>query len=158
MLQVIFEKVHPAAIMPTKATPGAACWDVYSVEDATVQFGKVTIVDLGFKVQIPPGYEIVIRPRSGLAFKNGITIVNAPGTIDSDYRGLMKVVLTKVHNETIKVISPMGASIMVTDYFSIKKGDRIAQIALKKLEEYEFIDGVVDDTQRGEGGFGSTGR
>jgi len=148
MLQVIFEKAHKDAKMPTKATSGSACWDVYSVEDAYLEVGKVTIVDLGFRVKIPVGYEIVVRPRSGLAFKHGITIANSPGTVDSDYRGEMKVALVvfdKFYNN--------GCC------FKVSKGDRIAQMALKKLEEYEFVEGIVDnDTDRGVGGFGSTGK
>jgi len=167
MLQVIFEKVHPAAIIPTKATPGAACWDVYSVEDATVEFGKVTIVDCGFKVKIPQGYEIVVRPRSGLAFKHGITIVNSPGTLDEDYRGPVKIAFTSVNQKC--VLQPMfsegdkiqdcGHYLGMAGGFKISKGDRVAQIALKKVESYEFVEGIVEtDTERAENGLGSTGK
>lgn len=143
--KVIFEKTHPDAKLPTKATEGSACYDVYSVEDAVVEFGKITIVNLGFKVKIPAGYEIVVRPRSGLAFKQGITIVNAPGTIDEDYRGEVKVALSSLLE-------------IPDNHIFIAKGGRVAQIALKKVETYEFVEGKVDeDTQRGVGGFGSTG-
>lgn len=162
MLQVIFEKVHPEAKIPTKATPGSACWDVYSIEDTEVLFGQITIVNLGFKVRIPPGYEIVVRPRSGFAFKHGITIINAPGTIDEDYRGEMKVALGCInrHYGWIDVIDSSGRYTgKIKSAFKISKGDRVAQITLKKVEEYEFVEGVVEtDTVRAEGGFGSTGR
>ena len=155
MLEVIFEKVHKDAKMPTKATKDSACWDVYSVEDTSVKFGEITIVDLGFRVQIPKGYEIVVRPRSGLAFKHGITIINSPGTIDSDYRGEMKVALTSLnHDHNIKVYRVGVAD----NLFYIKKGDRIAQIGLRPVPDFLFIEGKVDETERAEGGFGSTGR
>lgn len=144
LLKVIFEKTHPDAKLPTKATEGSACYDVYSVEDANIKFSEITIVNLGFKVKIPAGYEIVVRPRSGLAFKDGITIINAPGTIDEDYRGEMKVALSTLKGTPLNLFIPAGS--------------RIAQIALKKVETYEFVEGKVDEnTQRGSGGFGSTG-
>jgi dUTP pyrophosphatase len=166
-MQVVFEKTHPDAKLPTKATEGSACFDIYSVEEAIVEFGKVTVVDCGFKVRIPPGYEIVVRPRSGLAFKHGITIVNAPGTIDEDYRGPIKVALSSVNSYHSKgssgshnpIFGPAGKLTIWDNRFKISKGDRIAQIALKKVEDYEFVEGSVDnDTERGEGGYGSTGR
>lgn len=165
MLQIIFEKMHKDAIMPMKATSDSACFDVYSVEDAFIRFGKVTVVDLGFRIKIPIGYEIVVRPRSGLAFKHGITIVNSPGTVDEDFRGCMKIALTSVnkyHQPDIynKGYTKDGSLYFTEDKpFKISKGDRIAQIALKKVEEYEFVEGIVEtNTERAEGGFGSTGK
>jgi dUTP pyrophosphatase len=155
MLKVIFEKYLDSAKLPTKATPGSACFDVYAGHDAVVEWGKITIIDLGFKVKIPEGYEIVVRPRSGLAFKYGITITNSPGTIDSDYRGPMKIALTSVNKGYYIKTYDVGVA---DNLFYINTGDRIAQIALKKVEEYEFVEGKVDeDTSRGSGGFGSTG-
>ena len=118
--------------------------------------GKVTIVDVGFKVHVPNGYELAVRPRSGLAFKHGITIVNSPGTIDSDYRGPVKVALTtfnKKHRTEFVHLKAYPQS------FFIRKGDRIAQVALQKVPSWDFLEHEVkDDTYRGTDGFGSTGR
>ena len=156
MEQVIIERTHPDAKMPTKATAESACWDVYATHEALLEWGKIVIVDLGFKVKIPKGYEIVIRPRSGLAFNHGITIINSPGTIDSDYCGPMKVALSSLNQEHYEWADTMNK---YGDYrYRVKKGDRIAQITLKKLESYEFVEGKVnDDTERGLNGFGSSG-
>jgi dUTP pyrophosphatase len=159
-VKVIFEKVHNEAKAPTKATEYAACWDVYSVEEAFITSGKITIVDTGIKVKIPDGYEIVVRPRSGLSFKHGIIILNSPGTIDSDYRGNIKIALSSI-NEDHFGLGKYKKNDMWEELdgrYKINIGDRIAQIALKKLEKYEFIEGKVEnDTVRAEKGFGSTG-
>jgi len=146
-LYIIVEKTTENAKIPTKGSDEAACFDVYAAHDAVVSFGKLTIVDLGFKVRVPKGYELVARPRSGLAFKHGITIVNSPGTIDSDYRGPLKIVLSSLNKSHSDIMS-----------FKIKAGDRIAQLGLRPIPKYSFVEGKVEnDTQRGEGGFGSTG-
>jgi len=128
--------------LPSYATPGAAGLDVVAAEDCDLAPGQCHAVATGFKVAIPTGYEIQVRPRSGLAFKHGISVPNAPGTIDSDYRGELKVLL----------INHGDAS------FAIRRGDRIAQlvpaaVTLARFDEAEDL----DDTVRGAGGFGSTG-
>jgi len=100
------------------------------------------LIKTGLFIQLPEGYEAQIRPRSGLAYKNGITILNTPGTIDADYRGEVGVLLINLSNDT----------------FKIKNGDRIAQMVIAKYEKAEWISvQQLDSTQRGDGGFGSTG-
>ena len=128
--------------LPAYATDGAAGMDVVSAEDVTIPPGQRHAVATGISVAIPRGYEIQVRPRSGLAFKHGITVPNTPGTIDSDYRGELKVLL----------INHGPAD------FPIKRGERIAQLvpAAVTLASFEEVD-ELDDTNRGAGGFGSTG-
>ncbi|WP_120077179.1 dUTP diphosphatase [Aurantiacibacter odishensis] len=128
--------------LPAYATAGAAGMDVVSAEDVVLRPGARQAVATGFSVAIPEGYEIQVRPRSGLALKHGITVPNSPGTIDSDYRGELKIILANLSG----------------DNFSIRRGDRIAQLVLAPvtLAAWEEVDDL-DATARGEGGFGSTG-
>ena len=143
LLTVKIKKLHPDAILPRYQTLGSAGADLVSVQNLDIQPGKVGVVDLGFSVSFPPNYEIQIRPRSGLAAKHAVTVVNAPGTVDSDYRGPMKVPLI---NHGSKV-------------FKVCKGDRVAQMVLNEISHGDFVEvGDLDVTERGEGGFGSTGR
>jgi dUTP pyrophosphatase len=116
--------------------------DVVSAEDIDLAPGARHAVATGFRVAIPEGYEIQVRPRSGLAFKHGITVPNTPGTIDSDYRGELKVLLINHGSEP----------------FAIRRGDRIAQIvpAAVTSAQFEEVDDLCE-TERGAGGFGSTG-
>lgn len=128
--------------LPTYATPGAAGMDVVAAEDLDLQPGQRHAVATGFRVAIPEGYEIQVRPRSGLAFKHGITVPNTPGTIDSDYRGELKVLLIN-HGP---------------DPFPIRRGERIAQLVPAAVTLAKFNEvAELDDTARGHGGFGSTG-
>ena len=129
--------------LPAYATHGAAGLDVVAAEDVDLQPGQRHAVATGFKVAIPHGYEIQVRPRSGLAFKHGISIPNTPGTIDSDYRGELKILLIN-HGE---------------EPFAVRRGERIAQLVPAAVTPAEF-DAVeeLEDTHRGAGGFGSTGR
>jgi dUTP pyrophosphatase len=128
--------------LPAYATPGAAGMDVVSAEDVTIAPGARHAVATGFRVAIPQGYEIQVRPRSGLAFKHGVTVPNTPGTIDSDYRGELKVLLINHGPEP----------------FVVNRGDRIAQIVPAQVTRAEFAEvAELDDTERGHGGFGSTG-
>ena len=129
--------------LPAYATPGAAGMDVVAAEDVDLAPGARHAVATGFRVAIPDGYEIQVRPRSGLAFKHGITVANTPGTIDSDYRGEIKVLLIN-HG---------------TEFFPVRRGERIAQmmLAVCTLAEFDEVD-ELSDTDRGGGGFGSTGR
>lgn len=128
--------------LPAYATEGAAGMDVLAAEDVTLEPGARHAVATGLSVAIPYGYEVQVRPRSGLALKHGITVPNTPGTIDSDYRGELKAILIN-HG---------------TEPFAIHRGDRIAQLVIApvtraKWEEVEELDA----TERGAGGFGSTG-
>lgn len=128
--------------LPHYATSGAAGMDIISAEDVTLAPGARHAVATGLAVAIPQGYEIQVRPRSGLALKHGITVPNTPGTIDSDYRGELKVIMIN-----------HGA-----DPFPIARGDRVAQLVLAPVTQaqWEEVD-KLDDTVRGAGGFGSTG-
>lgn len=128
--------------LPVYATDGAAGMDVVSAEDVTIPCGGRHAVATGLSVAIPVGYEIQVRPRSGLALKHGISVPNAPGTIDCDYRGEVKVVLIN-HGE---------------EPFAIRRGDRVAQLVLAPVTRASWLEvDELDDTARGEGGFGSTG-
>ena len=128
--------------LPAYATAGAAGMDVVSAEDVTLEPGARHPVATGLSMAIPHGYEIQVRPRSGLAFKHGITVPNTPGTIDSDYRGELKVLLIN-HG---------------TEAFPIARGDRVAQLVLAPVVQasWQEVD-ELDATERGAGGFGSTG-
>lgn len=128
--------------LPAYATDGAAGMDVLAAEDVTLPPGGRHAVATGLAVAIPAGYEIQVRPRSGLALKHGISVPNTPGTIDSDYRGELKVILINHGAEA----------------FDILRGDRIAQIVLAPVVRLSWLKvDELDETVRGEGGFGSTG-
>lgn len=134
---------HGAGLaLPAYATHGAAGMDVLAAEEMTLAPGARHAVATGFALAIPAGYEIQVRPRSGLALKHGITVPNTPGTIDSDYRGELKVILIN-HGE---------------EPFAIARGDRIAQLVLAPVVQAAWREvGELDATARGSGGFGSTG-
>ena len=128
--------------LPAYATDGAAGMDVLAAEDATLAPGGRHAVATGFALAIPPGYEIQVRPRSGLALKHGVTLPNTPGTIDSDYRGELKIIMINLGPEP----------------FAIRRGDRIAQLVLAPVVQASWLEvEELDATVRGEGGFGSTG-
>ena len=128
--------------LPAYATEGAAGMDIVSAEDVTIAPGARHAVATGLSVAIPPGFEIQVRPRSGLAFKHGITVPNTPGTIDSDYRGELKVLLINHGSED----------------FAISRGDRVAQLVLAPVVQAAWSEvEELDATERGAGGFGSTG-
>lgn len=128
--------------LPVYATQGAAGMDVLAAEDVTLAPGARHAVATGLAVAIPHGFEIQVRPRSGHALKFGITVPNTPGTIDSDYRGELKVILIN-HGH---------------DAFEVRRGDRIAQLVLAPVTRATWLKvDELGETQRGEGGFGSTG-
>ena len=130
--------------LPFYATKDSAGADIFADidSDEILKPGERKVITSGLKVEIPTGYEAQIRPRSGLALKNGITILNTPGTIDSDYRGEIKVIMINLGTED----------------FIIKQGDRIAQMIIAPVTKAEFkLELNLNNTERGEGGFGSTG-
>jgi dUTP pyrophosphatase len=128
--------------LPAYATEGAAGMDVLSAESVSLAPGARHAVATGLSLAIPPGYEVQVRPRSGLALKHGITVPNAPGTIDSDYRGELKVILINHGSEP----------------FAIERGDRVAQRGLAPGVRAVWAEvGGLSDTERGASGFGSTG-
>jgi dUTP pyrophosphatase len=129
--------------LPTYATEHAAGLDVVAAEALTLAPGARAAVATGFAIAIPVGYEVQVRPRSGLALKHGITCLNTPGTIDADYRGEVKVILANLGTEP----------------FEIARGERIAQLVPAAVQHARFAEvESLDATARGEGGFGSTGR
>jgi dUTP pyrophosphatase len=134
---------HGAGLpLPDYASTGAAGMDICAAESLNLRVGKRHAVATGFAFAIPDGYEVQVRPRSGLALKHGITCLNTPGTIDSDYRGEVKVILANLGE----------------DDFQITKGDRIAQIVVAPVTRATMVEvDEIDDTARGAGGFGSTG-
>ncbi|MBW2989191.1 dUTP diphosphatase [Candidatus Woesearchaeota archaeon] len=142
MIKVKIEKIKDNAIIPQYAHKGDAGLDLYSTEDYVVNPGERVLVSTGIRIAIPAGYEAQVRPKSGLALKQGISICNTPGTVDSGYRGEIGCIVINHGNEE----------------FRVEKQKKIAQMVFNKVEEAEFeeVDGL-DDTSRGEGGFGSTG-
>jgi len=142
--RVRFAKTHPNAQIPEYKTAGSAGMDLCTVERLILMPRRWHVVDCGLKMQLPHGYEAQIRPRSGLAAKHGITVLNSPGTIDSDYRGPIKVILYNASDLPHTIMCP----------------DRIAQMVIAKcsnLGVLEVSESELTGTARGEGGFGSTG-
>lgn len=128
--------------LPAYATDGAAGMDVLAAEDVTLPPGGRHAVSTGLAMAVPDGFELQVRPRSGLALKHGISLPNTPGTIDSDYRGELKVILIN-HGDRA---------------FEVRRGDRIAQLVLAPVVRATWLKvDELDETMRGEGGFGSTG-
>jgi dUTP pyrophosphatase len=129
--------------LPVYASEDAAGLDVTAAEELTLQPGERRAVATGFAIEIPRGYEVQVRPRSGLAIRHGITVLNTPGTIDSDYRGEVKVILVNLGTEP----------------FEIRRGERIAQLVPAPVLRADFVEvSELEETTRGSGGFGSTGR
>jgi dUTP pyrophosphatase len=128
---------------PSYATDGAAGLDVVAAEELTLGPGERHAVATGFAIAIPEGYEVQVRPRSGLAMRHGITCLNTPGTIDHDYRGEVKVILANLGSEP----------------FEVRRGERIAQLVPAPVLRANFVEvASLSETSRGAGGFGSTGR
>lgn len=140
-VKVINKSSNP---LPAYSTPLSAGMDVRAANETPVTIGPLerTMIPTGLYLEIPAGYEVQVRPRSGLAAKKGITVLNAPGTIDADYRGEVCVILVNLSNEA----------------FTVEKGERIAQLVLARHEviEWESSESLAD-SERGTGGFGSTG-
>lgn len=142
-LVIGFKKTHPEARLPVYSTTEAAGADVCAVNRYVLDPGERRLIQTGLECDIPKGWEIQVRPRSGLAFKHGVTVLNAPGTIDSDYQGELGVLLINLGSKP----------------FVIEPGDRVAQIVVAPVTQSAFgwTDGFVRETDRGAGGFGSTG-
>ena len=135
-------KSDPSATLPSYAHPGDAGMDLCSVEELVIPRGERRLVRTGLAMRLPPGYEAQVRPRSGLALKKGVTVLNSPGTIDEGYRGEIGVILVNLGDEP----------------FGVCKGDRIAQMVVAPCARAEIaLVSELDSTERGAGGFGSTG-
>lgn len=143
-MKIKIKRIHPDASIPVYAhgPEEDAGLDLKSVEDVTLKPGEPAGVATGLVIEVPPGFEAQVRPRSGLALKHAITVPNSPGTIDPGYRGEVKVILLN-----------LGKS----DY-QVHKGDRIAQLIIARYEAVEWQETELADSVRGEGGFGSSGR
>ncbi len=141
--RLIIQQLTDDLPMPSYKTVGSAGMDLYAAVDNHVilQPGQRCLFKTGIKVQLPPFYEMQIRPRSGMALNQGFTVLNTPGTIDEDYRG------------EIGVIGINHAQ----SYITIRRGDRIAQAVISPIARLPIVTGIVNETLRGEGGFGSTG-
>lgn len=146
--EIRFRRLPHAADLeaPGYQSPGAAGLDLSCAlppgEDFVLQPGDRTLAPTGFSIELPAGYEAQVRPRSGLALKHGVTVLNAPGTIDSDYRGEVKVLLVNVGEEAFRLV----------------RGMRIAQLVVAPVAQVRVVMAEsLSETQRGEGGFGSTG-
>lgn len=137
-----FKKLNENAVLPSFANEGDAGLDICSVQDLVLEPGKRALVKTGVAIQLPKGWEAQVRSRSGLAYKHGVVVLNSPGTIDEPYRGEIGVILIN-HGE---------------EPYSISVGDRIAQLVLRRTEDVipVFVDELTE-TNRGTGGFGSTG-
>jgi dUTP pyrophosphatase len=142
-LKLKVQKIHNEAIIPNYAHQGDAGLDLYSVEEVKINPSETALIKNGIKIELPPQTEAQVRPRSGLALKHGITVLNTPGTIDEGYRGEVGVVLINHGKET----------------FIVEKGMKIAQMVVKPVW-YVEVDEVeeLSETERAEGGFGSTGK
>ena len=142
-MKLKIKKLSPEAIIPAYQSELAAGVDLHSIEDYILKPMERKLIKTGLAFEIEEGYEVQIRPRSGLAFKHGITVLNSPGTIDADYRGEIMVLLINFGNEE----------------FEIKKGERIAQAVIAPVVQAKIMEvEELSDTKRGEKGFGSTGR
>lgn len=139
------KKLHPEAVLPSYATVGSAAFDIASVEQVTILPGETIKVRTGLSFEVPEGYELEIRPRSGLSFNSKIRLSNSPGTIDSDYRGEVHFILD---NLMTKFPNP----------YIINVGQRLGQGIIRKVDQVEFEEVTeLSETERGEKGFGSSG-
>ena len=141
-MKVRVKKIHKDAKIPSYAHQGDSGMDLYSVEEATIEPGERKMVSTGLQISLPKGFEAQIRPKSGLAANFGVTVLNTPGTVDSCYRGEVRVILANLGKGAYKV----------------EKGKKIAQMVIARVEEAEIEEvEELDDTARKDGGFGSTG-
>ena len=139
---VKIKKLDSNAKLPTKGTSGAACYDLYALEDMMVGSCNVARVRTGLAFEVPFGYEMEIRPRSGLSSKESILIINSPGTLDSDYRGELVILMRRLE-----------------DFYVIRAGDRVAQFKINRVLPVELVEvDKLSETVRGENGYGSTGK
>ena len=143
-MQIRVQKIRPDALLPVYAHNARedAGMDLFAVEPVTLQPGIPQMVPTGLAIELPPGHEAQVRPRSGLAFKHAITMPNAPGTIDPGYRGEIRVILLNLSSEP----------------YTVQAGDRIAQMIVSRYEAVEWIEAELAESRRGAGGFGSSGK
>jgi len=142
-VEVLITRLDSSVTLPSYAKPGDAGADLTSRIDVTLQPGERTLVPTGISIALPNGYVALVHPRSGLAIKHGVTMVNSPGTVDAGFRGELQIILIN-HDPKVAI--------------SFKKGDRIAQLVIQRVEHAEFIEvKTLPGSDRSSGGFGSTG-
>jgi len=143
-MRIPIKRLHPDAVLPRYAhgPDEDAGLDLHAIEAATLQPGIAQAIPTGLAIELPPGYEAQVRPRSGMALKHSITLPNAPATIDPGYRGEIRVILLNLGRQ---------------DY-QVHAGDRIAQLVIARYEPVEWVEGELNQSERGAGGFGSSGR
>ncbi len=143
-MRIKINRLHPDAILPRYAhgPQEDAGMDLHALEGALLEPGVAQAVPTGLAIELPPGYEAQVRPRSGLALKHSITLPNAPATIDPGYRGEIRVILLNLGKHE----------------YTVHAGDRIAQLVIARYEPVEWEEGELSESRRGEGGFGSSGR
>ncbi|GIQ63676.1 hypothetical protein PACILC2_22440 [Paenibacillus cisolokensis] len=184
-INVKVRKLSEHARIPTYTTPGAAGFDLYAVEDVIIAPGETKLVRTGLAFEIPPGYEMQLRPRSGISLNTKLRVANAPATIDSDFRGEVGVIIENIakpdygvfisdidgeypleiyerHGEVFDISNEVSTEIPCGEYphisYLIRRGDRICQGVIAPVIRAEFtVTAELSDTQRGAGGFGSTG-
>lgn len=153
-MKIRFKKLHPDAVIPKYATPGASGFDLVALEDVYISPGETRLIKTGLSVAVPAGYELQVRPRSGLSLKTLLRVANSPGTVDSDYRGEVCVIMTNSGQK-----ADVFGNGHIDNYETIKKGDRIAQGVICPVLQVEIeVVESLDETDRGAGGFGSTGK
>ncbi len=140
-VKIKFQKLHPDAQVPSYAHIGDAGADVYGVAEVTLQPQNRAAIPTGLAVDIPIGYEIQVRPKSGLALKHGLAVLNSPGTIDAGYRGEIQIIMINLGTEA----------------YTFDKGQKIAQLVLKPVIQARYVEEELENSDRGIGGFGSTG-
>ena len=142
-LDIAVVRLDPDLPLPSYAHPGDAGADLQTTVDVTLAPGERALVPTGISIALPDGYVALVHPRSGLAARHGLSIVNTPGTVDSGYRGEIKVLL--INHDPVETVT-------------LSRGDRIAQLVVQRFERARFVDvGVLPETSRGAGGYGSTG-
>jgi dUTP pyrophosphatase len=152
-VKVKIKKLHPDVLIPTYATAGASGFDLVAIEEVELQPGETKLVKTGLSIEIPVGFELQIRPRSGLSLKTSLRVANSPGTVDSDYRGEICIIMTNASGYKSK------GNTLEYVISKVKKGDRIAQGVICPVVQVELeVVEELDDTDRGAGGFGSTGK
>jgi dUTP pyrophosphatase len=142
-LEIAVVRLDPDLPLPSYAHPGDAGADLHSTIDVTIAAGERALVPTGISIALPDGYVALVHPRSGLAARHGLSIVNAPGTVDAGYRGEVKVLL--INHDPAEAVT-------------LHRGDRIAQLVIQRFERARFVEvGVLPESVRGDGGYGSTG-
>lgn len=154
-----FELMNPNAKLPAKSHPTDSGWDVFAAESVTLVPGVPKVVKTGLRCKLAPGYELQVRSRSGMAAKFGVVVANSPGTVDTLFRGEVGVILTLSPNVAM-LYSTDGGTIQSPQSYMVNVGDKIAQLVPAKVEQVRFVQvqSIDVNTDRGAGGFGSTGK